>query len=321
MYPLRIVFMGTPEFALPALRSLNQFHEVIEVYTRPDQPTGRGLFLQNSPVKKLALELGLPISQPKKLTEPSTLSKLQILNPDLIVVAAYGQILKKEILAIPKIGCINIHSSLLPRWRGASPIQSAILAGDQETGITIMYMSEKLDAGNILLQEKTSILKQDNFYSLHSRLSEIGGEQIILALQAIQSGKIAKGEPQNETQVTYAVKLSKEMQGINPLLPAIALERQIRAFDPWPGSCIWLQINQKKSEKVRLKIKSALVVPKQLGNPGELFWLENRLLLGTAQDCLELIKVQWEGKKEMKAIEFLNGLQGKGQQLPLKVHH
>lgn len=309
---LRTVFMGTPEFALPALEAVNQATQIVGVYTQPDRPVGRGLGMRASPVKVKALELELPVFQPEKLSATGELEKLEQLKPDAIVIVAYGQILKKNVLDLPRLGCINIHSSLLPRWRGAAPIHRALLAGDSETGVTTMHLVEKLDAGDILLSASTAILPEDTAGSLHDRLAKIGAELIVPTLEGLASGKL-KGKPQDESQVTYAEKLTKEMEWLDPGQPASVLDRQVRALHPWPGTSLWV------GQGERLKIKRAALRADIAGPVGQLFERSGMVLLGTKGGSLELLSLQWEGKKEIGPAEFLNGIRGRGQSLPLGV--
>lgn len=309
--PLRVVLMGTPEFSLPALNALSTHHKVVGVYTQPDRPVGRGLELRASPVKEKALELGLPVFQPEKLTAPGEFEKIQALNPDIIVVVAYGQILKKTLLDLPRMGCVNIHSSLLPRWRGAAPIQRAILEGDFETGVTTMKMAVKLDAGDILLQTRTKISSQDTAQTVHDRLAQMSHDLILETLNGLASGFL-QGVPQNEISVTYAEKLTKEMEWLDPARSALELDRQVRALTPWPGSSV-------RVGEARLKVKQARVSELTGFDRATLFEKSGRLYLGTVQGALELIKVQWEGKKEVDVSGFINGLQGRGQTLPLRI--
>ncbi len=309
---MNVVFMGTPEFAVPALEAIHATDRILAVYTQPDRPVGRGLGLAPPPVKKKAIELGLEVRQPEKLSLPGEFEKLQELNPDAIVVVAYGQILRRNVLELPRFGCINIHSSLLPRWRGAAPIQWAILSGDAETGVTTMHLVEKLDAGDILLQKSTPIGAEDTAGTLHDRLAQMGAELIVPTLRGLEDGTL-KGNRQDESLVTYASKLSKEMESIDPMEPAEVLDRKIRALHPWPGTSVWV------AGKDRLKIKKAKVRGDIQGPPGKLFERAGMLLLGTGQGALELLKVQWEGKKEVDSAGFMNGLKGRGQLLPLEV--
>lgn len=307
---LRILFMGTPHFSIPTLEALHRHHSIVGVYTQPDKPVGRGLDLQASPIKQKAMELGLPVFQPEKLTQPGEYEKLQALNADAIVVVAYGQILKRNVLDLPLLGCINIHSSLLPRWRGAAPIQWALMGGDAETGITTMHMAEKLDAGDILLQKSTPITPEDTTSSLHERLAQIGAELILPTLAGLES-KALKGQVQDESKITYAAKLTKAMEWLDPTATAVTLDLRIRALNPWPGTS--LRVGE------RLRIKKAQLRKNIHGKSGSLFEQNGMLLLGTSQGSLELQILQWEGKKEVGAAEFLNGLRGRNKTLPLTI--
>lgn len=310
--PTRIVFMGTPEFSVPTLEVLHREAQVVAVYAQPDRPAGRGLGEKAPPVKVKALELGLPVFQPQKLTLPGEFEKLQALNPDLIVVVAYGQILRQNVLSLPRLGCVNIHSSLLPRWRGAAPIQWAILDGDDETGVTTMRMAEKLDAGDILLQTRTPIHPEDTAGSVHDRLARLGAGLMIQTLRGLEEGTL-KDTRQDETQVSYASKLTKEMEALDPVQePAVSLDRKIRALNPWPGTSLWVG-------KDRLKIKKARLHEDIAGTLGAIFEKNGMLLLGASGGALELLEVQWDGKKATGPSEFLNGLRGRGQTLPLRV--
>jgi methionyl-tRNA formyltransferase len=307
---LRVVFMGTPEFAVQTLQTLHTTHSIVGVYTQPDRPVGRGLELKPSPVKSCALRLGLPVFQPEKLTLPGEFEKIQTLRPDVIVVVAYGQILKRNVLELPRLGCVNIHSSLLPRWRGAAPFQWAILSGDSETGVSTMRLVEKLDAGDVLLQSKTPISDEDTAETVHDRLAQMGAELILPTLEGLSQGTLL-GQKQDESQVTYASKLTKEMEWLNPNEPAEVLGRKVRALFPWPGTS--LKVGQ------RLKIKKAKVRKDIQGPVGQIFDRSGMLLLGTVSGCLELQALQWDGKKEVDPSGFLNGLKGRGQNLPLLV--
>lgn len=314
---LRVVFMGTPEFAVCALEAVHQAYSVVGVYTQPDKPVGRGLDVKCSPVKMKALQFGLPIFQPSKLSLPEEFSALEALKPDVIVVVAYGQILKKNVLDLPRLGCVNIHSSLLPRWRGAAPIQWAILGGDSETGISTMHLVEKLDAGDILLQAKTPISSDDTAETIHDRLAQLGSSLIVPTLEGLDRGTL-RGIPQDISQVTYASKLSKEMEWLSPLESASTLDLRVRALNPWPGTSVWVSSRQDAlAQGQRLKIKSAQPRLDIQAQPGKIFEKAGMLLLGTSQGALQLKRVQWEGKKEVDAAGFLNGLQGRGESLPL----
>ena len=305
----RIVFMGTPEFSVPTLEALARNHSVIGVYTQPDKPHGRGLDLKPSPIKLKALELGLPLFQPEKLSAPGQFEILQSLKPDFIVVVAFGQILKKNVLDLPLLGCVNVHTSLLPRWRGAAPIQWALLSGDKETGVTTQWMAEKLDAGDILMQKKIQILPDDHSLSLHEKLSQMASEIILPTLSGLESGTL-KRIPQNESEITYAAKLTKEMEWLDPIRDdAQTLDRKIRALHPWPGTSI--QIGE------RLKIKKVKPFSDLSFKPGELTEKGGMLILGTRSGFLELQRVQLEGKKEMDCNQFLPLLKSRKIKLPL----
>lgn len=233
---LKIIYAGTPEFAVPALEALiGSEHQAVAVYTQPDRPAGRGRAIQQSPVKNCALEHNIPIYQPQSFKQNEDVQQLIDLQADLMVVAAYGLILPKAVLDAPKYGCLNIHASLLPRWRGAAPIQRAILAGDAETGITIMQMAEGLDTGNMLLKQSITIGSDWNSGDLHDRLKELGADLLIRTLAKLIDGKL---EPviQDEAQTTYAAKLTKAEAAIDWHKAAESIQREIRAFSPWPVS-------------------------------------------------------------------------------------
>lgn len=308
---LRVVFMGTPEFAVGALQAVHEAFHVVGVYTQPDKPVGRGLDLKAPPVKMKALDLGLPVFQPEKLTLPGEYEKLAELHPDVIVVVAYGQILKRSVLDLPRLGCVNIHSSLLPRWRGAAPIQWAILGGDRVSGVTTMKLVEKLDAGDILLQRETPISMQDTAGTLHDRLAAMGAELIVPTLSGLADGSL-KATPQDESRVTYASKLTKEMEWLDPSESARVLDLRVRALNPWPGTSL-------RVEGERLKIKQVIPRNELQGPQGQLFEKAGMVLLGTHEGSLELVRVQWEAKKEVDSGGFLNGLRGRGKSLPLPV--
>lgn len=311
---MRVVFMGTPEFAVPALEAVHTAHEIVGVYTQPDRPVGRGLDLRASPVKAKALQFGLTVFQPEKLSLPGEFEKLQALRPEVIVVVAYGQILRRNVLELPKHGCINIHSSLLPRWRGAAPIQWAILGGDAESGVSTMHLVEKLDAGDVLLQAKTPISPDDTAGALHDRIMRLGAELILPTLAGLAAGTL-KGQVQDESKITYASKLTKEMEALDPNESSVTLDRRVRALNPWPGTSLW--VGESAAQTQRLKVKRVKSRPDISGSQGKIFEKNGMLLFGTASGSLELVSVQWEGKKEVDASGFLNGLKGRGQGLPL----
>ena len=240
--PLRIVFAGTPVFAAESLRALlHTQHDVIAVYTQPDRPVGRGRKVEAGPVKELALARKLPVYQPLSLRDSAAQQELAELEPDLMVVAAYGLILPKAVLEIPRLGCINVHASLLPRWRGAAPIQRAILADDSETGITIMQMDVGLDTGDMLYKMTCPISDHDTGSSLHDRLALLGGDALLHVIDALENNAPLHPEPQDSALATYAAKLTKEEALINWQLPAAAIARAVRAYNAWPVAHTLLQ--------------------------------------------------------------------------------
>ena len=290
---MKLAFFGSPDFALPALRALAAAHEVAVVYAQPPKPAGRGQREAPCAVHKVAVELGIAVRTPQRLRGNSEEQAFFAgLGLDAAVVAAYGLILPTAILAAPKRGCLNIHASLLPRWRGAAPIQAAILAGDTQTGITIMQMDEGLDTGAMLLREATPIGPKDTAADLHDRLAEIGARLVLRALAEAPAGKA-----QDEAETCYAPKLSREDARLNFLKPAAALERQIRAFHPWPGSLALMG-------DVVLKFLAAEVVAAE-GIPGEI--LDDRLTIACGEHALRPTRLQRAGKGAMSAAEFLRG--------------
>lgn len=300
---MRLIYMGTPQFAVPSLRALAKAgHELVGVVARTDKPAGRGKLLVSPPVKLAAQELGLPVFQPKRVRDAECIAHLQALKPEAIVVAAYGQLLPKEILTLPKFGCINIHASLLPRYRGAAPINWAIIQGEQETGITIMQMDEGMDTGAILLQERIAIEAQDTAGSLTEKLSLLGARMITHALPLIASGKLS-AMPQDNAQATMAPLLKKENGLIDWSLSALEIQNRVRGFSPWPGAYTFL-------DGKLIKILSAEAVEGQ-GELGALFENAKGVLeAGTKKGLLRILSLQPEGKKPMAAAEFLRGHRG-----------
>ncbi len=300
----RVVFMGTPEFAIPSLRRLIERYEVAGVLTQPDRPAGRGQQVVASPVKELALAHGLPVLQPRTLRKPEPQAELAALRPDVIVVAAYGLILPQAVLDLPPHGCLNVHASLLPKWRGAAPVAAAILAGDAETGVTIMRMDAGMDTGDILLQAPETIRLDDTTGSLSARLAELGAELLAAALPRWLSGEIT-ARPQEESQATYCKLLSKEDGRIDWTLPAEVIARQVRAFDPWPGSfTTW--------EGRRLKVLRGGARPGGPGDalPGRVVMRDGELGVVTGAGVLVLRELQMEGKRSMDVRAFLAGYRG-----------
>ncbi len=301
---MRIVFIGTGEIGVPALSALLESeHEVVGVVTQPDKPAGRDQSIEAPPIKKALAGTKMSILQPARIKDRESIKEIRALMPDVIVVMAYGQILPKNVLEIPPRACLNLHASLLPRHRGAAPIQAAIAAADRETGITVMYMDEGLDTGDILLQRKIDILPNDTGGSLHDHLAQIAPEALLESLRMLAS-RSAPRIPQDNALATYAPKLSREAGRINWSEPAETIERKIRAFNPWPGA--FMKMTTKANELRTLKIFSAAIVDLS-GAPGETLGGEKELIIAAGTGALSLLEVQLEGKRRMSAAEFLRG--------------
>lgn len=298
---MRIVFAGTPEFAVPPLRALlDSPHEICGVYTQPDRPAGRGRKLTPSPVKVLAQEAGLPVFQPETLKHEAAQAELRNLNPDLMVVVAYGLLLPRTVIDTPPLGCINIHASLLPRWRGAAPIQRSILAGDSETGVTIMYIEPRLDAGPMLLKKACPIGPDDTAGDLHDRLSRIGAKALLETLPSIAAGT-AQPEIQDESLVTHAAKINKDDAQLDWSRPAAELQCQVRAFNPWP-------VAETVYRDQILRVWRAIVIPESRSEPpGTLLINGENLDVVTGHHCLRLLEIQLPGGKRISARDFING--------------
>ena len=301
---MRVIFAGTPEFSVGILEALAQAeHELVGVYCQPDRPKGRGRVLTACPVKEKALELNLPVFQPESLKDKTAQQQLASLNADVMVVVAYGQILPIEVLETPKYGCLNIHASLLPRWRGAAPIQRAIISGDKQTGIGIMQMNEGLDTGNILLEKTCDILESDTAQSLHDKLAILGAQGIVEALANLNT---LSPTPQNEAGITYAKKLSKDEAWIDWSKSAIQINQQIRAFNPYPIA--QTNASSDKFESKVLRILSACVISKAHdAKPGEVIeYGKGVCIVATGDGALSLEKVQLAGKKVVDIKDFTN---------------
>jgi methionyl-tRNA formyltransferase len=296
---MRIVFIGTGEIGAPTLQALlKSEREVVGVVTQPSKPVGRAQLVEPPAIKKAVAPTKILVLQPARIKDREAVEKIRALEPDAIVVMAYGQILPRDILETPRIACLNLHASLLPRWRGAAPIQAAIAAGDRETGITVMYMDEGLDTGDILLQRTIDILPADTGGSLHDRLAKGAPEPLLESLELLAKGR-APRTPQDNAFATYAPKLKREDGKIDWSDPADAIERKIRAFDPWPGAFM-------KFDGRNLKIFSAAIVALR-GAPGEILRTEKELVVAAGEGALSLGEVQLEGKRRMTAAEFLRG--------------
>jgi len=308
---VKIIYAGTPDFAVPALETLIQSrHEVVAVFTQPDRPAGRGKKLRASPVKQRAVTANLPVFQPETLKEPDSQALVTDLVADVMVVAAYGLILPPTILASPRYGCINIHASLLPRWRGAAPIQRAILAGDEQTGITMMQMAAGLDTGDILLQQSLPIVAEDTAASLHDRLAVISQPLLLKTLDLLDDGSIPT-YPQDDSLAIYAPKLEKKEAFIDWSLPAIEIHRAVQAFNPWPvahTSCSKgiLRIWESAVEDISLDTRPA---------PGSIIQehAKQGIMVATGEGALWLRWLQLPGGKPLMAREFLNGRSFQGE--------
>lgn len=298
--PVRTVFMGTPDFAVPSLQALlaDPTYRVVGIVTQPDRAAGRGRERRASPVKHVALAAGLPVLQPERLREPAAFAELAALAPELIVVAAYGQILRPEVLNLPRFGCINVHASLLPRWRGAAPIAAAILAGDTVTGVTIMLMDPGMDTGPILAQQAEPILPDDTAATLGARLARLGADLLIRTLPDYLAGRI-QPRPQPVEGVTVCRPLTKEQGRMDWNLPATTLARMVRAYDPWPGAyTTW--------EGQILKIVAATTAPGE-ALPGHVLAWGEGAAVGTGEGLLVLQAVQPAGGRRMPIAAFRRG--------------
>lgn len=297
----RIVFMGTPEFALPTLERLASHYPLVGVVTQPDRPAGRGRRVVASPVKEFALAEGIPVFQPERLRRVEAVERIRAWAPDLIVVAAYGQILRPSVLEIPRLGVLNVHASLLPRWRGAAPVQAAILAGDEVTGVTIMKMNEGMDTGPIVAKREVTVLPGETGGELEARLAEIGAQLLLEVLPAYVAG-LVQPQLQPEEGVTLAPRISTEAAGIDWTCSAEMLERHVRAFAPVPGAfTTW--------NGARLKVLRGEGVPcdTNADGPGSVFLWQKFPTVVTGEGALVLLQVQMAGKRPMNGDAFVRG--------------
>lgn len=299
--------MGSGEIGLPVLRWLAEFPKahLVGVVTQPDKPVGRSQILTSPSPKRLADSIGVPVLQPSRVRKPESLTDIAALKPDLIVVMAYGQILPKALLEMPTLACLNLHASLLPRHRGAAPIQSSILAGDSASGVTVMYMAEGLDTGDILLQKTLSIRHRETGGSLHDRLAALAPEALEAAVEMLMRGE-APRISQAEDQATYAGKLDRDSGLVNWREPGWQIDRLVRAMNPWPGAYTMVSLAGGTSR--RLKLHRVLPMHRRTGDPGEVLASTKRgLIVGTGAGSVLLLEVQLEGKTRMSASEFVRG--------------
>ncbi len=298
---MKIIFAGTPIFAAIALDVLlQQNHQIVMVLTQPDRPAGRGMKLTVSPVKQLAQQHDLPLSQPESLKMTEIQAQLQALDADMMIVAAYGLILPQVVLTTPRFGCLNIHASLLPRWRGAAPIQRAILAGDAETGITIMQMDAGLDTGGILLQRSLSIAMNDTAQTLHDKLAQLGAQCIVETIMLLQQGELSSTK-QDETLASYATKIVKTDAAINWQQSAQHIDRIVRAFNPVPGAYTSLGGDI-------LKIWQAKIASENKGKPGEIIAINAEgFIVACGRGSLQIVRVQKPGGTKLNATDYLSG--------------
>ncbi len=307
--PLRVVFAGTPDFAASSLQALiehkdlNQY-QLVGVYTQPDRPAGRGQKLVQSPVKQLAVEHGIPVYQPINFKQDDDKKVLAELNADIMIVAAYGIILPKDILDTPKMGCINVHASLLPRWRGAAPIHRAIIAGDQQTGITIMQMDVGLDTGDMLLKAHCEIGSTETYASLHDKLAKLGGIALIDAIEKLKTSEITP-EPQDEANTCYAAKLTKQEGNLDWSQTAALLERQVRALSPWPAA---YSFSQAGSMKIHAAVAVTASFASTIVSPGTILRSDKEgVLVAAGEEALLISELQFAGGKRLKVQDALNG--------------
>ena len=298
---MRIVFAGTPQFAVPSLRAAAARNEVVAVYTQPDRPAGRGRQVGFSPVKQEALERGIEVFQPATLRAKDAQDQLRALEPDLLVVVAYGLILPRAVLEIPRFGCWNVHASLLPRWRGAAPIQRAIEAGDAETGVCLMWMAEGLDTGPVLLSQSTPIGPEETAGELHDRLADLGAQVLSDGLGLLRAGIRPQPRPQPAEGVTYAHKLDKAEARLDWSQPAVQLARRVRAFHPWPVAEVELA-----GERIRIHAATALDAPHSAAPGTVLAASRDGIDVACGEGALRLLRIQRPGGKPIAAADYLN---------------
>lgn len=303
---MRVVFMGTPDFAVGTLKALLQSrHQVVAVVTQPDKPKGRGKAMQFTPVKEVAVSAEIPVLQPKRVREPEVVEEIRQFHPDVIVVVAFGQLIPKAILDMPQYGCVNVHASLLPKYRGAAPIQWAVIDGEEKSGVTTMQMDEGLDTGDMLLTEEVVLDPQETGGSLFDKLSEVGAGLLLKTLDELEAGNVHPQKQPSESTTAYAAMLTKKMGEIDWTQSAVQIERLVRGLNPWPSA--YTHLGQKT-----LKIWRAAVHPSmgQTKEPGTVILMDKKHFgVQTGDGMLEILELQLEGKKRMDADAFLRGYQ------------
>ena len=300
---MRVIFMGTPDFATGTLEEIVLAgHEVVGVVTQPDKPKGRGKNLMPTPVKEVAIKYNLPVYQPKKVREPEFVEVLRDLKPDVMVVAAFGQIISKEILEMPKYGCINVHASLLPAYRGAAPIQWAVINGDKESGVTIMQMDEGIDTGDMIEKVVVPIAEDETGGSLFDKLSQAGAKLCVKVLQDLEDGKAVREKQPEESTTPYARMIDKKMGAIDWEKPAKEIEQLIRGLNPWPSAYTRLQGKTLKIWKAEVLLEHSQEAPGQITEV-----TKDSIVVQTGQGRLKILELQLEGKKRMDAASFLRG--------------
>ena len=303
---MRVVFMGTPDFAVGTLKALLQSrHQVVAVVTQPDKPKGRGKAMQFTPVKEVAVRAEIPVLQPKRVREPEVVEEIRQFHPDVIVVVAFGQLIPKAILDMPQYGCVNVHASLLPKYRGAAPIQWAVIDGEEKSGVTTMQMDEGLDTGDMLLTEEVVLDPQETGGSLFDKLSEVGAELLLKTLDELEAGNVHPQKQPSESTTAYAAMLTKKMGEIDWTQSAVQIERLVRGLNPWPSA--YTHLGQKTLKIWRAAVHPSMVQTKE---PGTVILMDKKHFgVQTGDGMLEILELQLEGKKRMDADAFLRGYQ------------
>ena len=303
---MRVVFMGTPDFAVGTLKALLQSrHQVVAVVTQPDKPKGRGKAMQFTPVKEVAVRAEIPVLQPKRVREPEVVEEIRQFHPDVIVVVAFGQLIPKAILDMPQYGCVNVHASLLPKYRGAAPIQWAVIDGEEKSGVTTMQMDEGLDTGDMLLTEEVVLDPQETGGSLFDKLSEVGAGLLLKTLDELEAGNVQPQKQPSESTTAYAAMLTKKMGEIDWTQSAVQIERLVRGLNPWPSA--YTHLGQKTLKIWRAAVHPSMVQTKE---PGTVILMDKKHFgVQTGDGMLEILELQLEGKKRMDADAFLRGYQ------------